>query len=609
MPTYNQAGFIRRAILSLQNQTYKNWELIIVNDGCTDKTEKFLTDFLTDERIRYIKNEENQGLGYALNQGIEVAIHEYIAYLPSDDYYYPEHLQSLSKAISKSPDIILAYSGIRYENGDSFNPQIDEETTGFKSGVGLQLVQTIHRKTDDKWIERSEWVTSNLFDMFWRKLIDRGVFIATKQISCFWTSHPKQRHKITSESYGGGLNFYRNYYGVKTPIKIKDSNYKFVDEENMYARFRKKLPKTKDGLKILLVGELAYHPERIYALEEQGHSLYGLWTDDLVFSFSTIGYLPFGNVQNISKKNWQEEVRKIKPDIIYAMLNLGAVGFAHQVMKHCTDIPFVWHFKEGPHICIRRGIWDKLIELYSEADGKIYLNPEIKAWYEQYIPSSGLSFIMDGDLPKEDYFTNDFSPKLSASDGAIHTVIPGRIVGLNEIAMKMMTEQNIHLHLYTENYHASREFANKMLTEVAPKHFHIHSHCRPVDWVKEFSQYDAGWLHLFGSNNYGNLMKAGWNDLNIPARVGTLAAAGLPMILSDNTGHIVATQTLLRTLDIGIFFKDFKQLGKLLYNKDRMECLQNNILKHRKSFTFDNHVPELISFFRKVINEKQRKSK
>jgi glycosyltransferase involved in cell wall biosynthesis len=255
-------------------------------------------------------------LGYALNQGIDTAVHEYIAYLPSDDYYYPEHLQSLSEALSKSPDMILAYSGIRYENGDSFNPQTDEETTEIKSGAGLQLVQTANRKTDDRWVERSEWVTGNLFDMFWRKLIDKGIFIATKQISCFWTSHPKQRHKIISEVYGGGLNFYRNYYNVKTPIKMKVSAYKFVDEESMYASFRKKQPKAKDGLKILLVGELAYHPERIYALEEQGHSLYGLWTDDVVFSFSTIGYLPFGNVQYISRKNWQEEVRKIKPDII-----------------------------------------------------------------------------------------------------------------------------------------------------------------------------------------------------------------------------------------------------------------------------------------------------
>lgn len=46
MPTFNQASFIRRAIFSLERQTYPNWELIIVNDGCTDETEKFISDYL-----------------------------------------------------------------------------------------------------------------------------------------------------------------------------------------------------------------------------------------------------------------------------------------------------------------------------------------------------------------------------------------------------------------------------------------------------------------------------------------------------------------------------------------------------------------------------------
>ena len=89
MPTFNQATFIRRAVLSLQRQTFPDWELIIVNDGCTDDTEFYLKDLLTDKRISYIKNNSNQGLGCAINQGLKLAKHEYIAYLPSDDFYIP----------------------------------------------------------------------------------------------------------------------------------------------------------------------------------------------------------------------------------------------------------------------------------------------------------------------------------------------------------------------------------------------------------------------------------------------------------------------------------------------------------------------------------------
>jgi glycosyltransferase involved in cell wall biosynthesis len=87
MPTFNQAAFIRRAIHSLQYQIYENWELIIINDGCTDNTEDILSEFSIDKRIHFIKNKGNQGLGHALNQGLDVAIFDHIAYLPSDDFF------------------------------------------------------------------------------------------------------------------------------------------------------------------------------------------------------------------------------------------------------------------------------------------------------------------------------------------------------------------------------------------------------------------------------------------------------------------------------------------------------------------------------------------
>lgn len=95
MPTYNQASFIRRAILSLQKQTFTNWELIIINDGSTDDTVFFISDFLENCNVKYIMNDSNMGLGYALNQGLDAANYKNIAYLPSDDFYYENHLETL----------------------------------------------------------------------------------------------------------------------------------------------------------------------------------------------------------------------------------------------------------------------------------------------------------------------------------------------------------------------------------------------------------------------------------------------------------------------------------------------------------------------------------
>ena len=605
MPTYNQASFIRRAILSLQQQTYSYWELIIINDGCTDEVETFIFDFLEDERITYIKNKVNQGLGYALNQGLDAAKYDYIAYLPSDDFYFENHLESIKKKFEESKDIALVYTGTRYDTRDTqFNAQ-EIESKGVKKGFGMQLAQTAHRKVNERWVERSEWITDDLFVMYWRKLLTYGLFTMTHEISCYWTSHPFQRHLLVSEKFGGGLNRVRSFYHIQTPIKIRVSKEKFWDEKRIYANFRESIPENQDSLKILLVGELAYNPERVYALEQAGHKLCGLWIPHPYASFSTVGHLPFGHVEDLSPDTWEEEIVKLKPDIIYAMLNWESIDFSYEVMRKNPNIPFAWHFKEGPSASLRNGKWEKLIYLYTHATLKIYLNETAKKWFEQFIPQNGLSFVMDGDLPKSDYFKDDFSTKLSSLDGAVHTLIAGRMIGISDKDMETLADNDIHIHLYTENYHASRANQSTYFHRKFPKHFHIHPHCVPWNWTKEFSQYNAGWLHCFNSNNGGNLLKATWDDLNMPARLSTYMAAGLPIIQTDNSGNIVAMEECIHQLDVGVLFKDFQDLAAQLKNKKLMSALHTNALQHREKFCFDYYIPQLVSLFREAIKMKK----
>ncbi len=112
MPTYNQASFIPMAINSLLNQSHVKWELIIINDGCTDDTDETVKFFLEDERVSYFKNLDNLGLGKCLNTGIEKAKFDLISYLPSDDVFFPEHLKTLIEAFEKNPTAILTFSGV-----------------------------------------------------------------------------------------------------------------------------------------------------------------------------------------------------------------------------------------------------------------------------------------------------------------------------------------------------------------------------------------------------------------------------------------------------------------------------------------------------------------
>ncbi|MEE3362039.1 MAG: glycosyltransferase family 2 protein, partial [Anaerovoracaceae bacterium] len=90
MPSYNTEGFIAESIRSVQDQTYENWELIIVDDCSTDNTDDVVSEFLDDERIRYIKNEKNRGAAISRNRALRAARGRWIAFLDSDDAYHPD---------------------------------------------------------------------------------------------------------------------------------------------------------------------------------------------------------------------------------------------------------------------------------------------------------------------------------------------------------------------------------------------------------------------------------------------------------------------------------------------------------------------------------------
>lgn len=598
MPTYNQAGFIRRAIQSLLNQTLQEWELIIINDGSTDATCSYVTPFLADKRFTYVENKQNKGIGASINQALDMSKYEYIAYLPSDDFYYPNHLQVLKDELDRSKEIVLAYTKCNAEIQDTTIRKVIPQINGLFYQHCLQLVQTAHRNTTERWIERDEWVSCDFFQLFWTKLTCKGFFSFVNIETSYWASHPLQHHKIIAK-----FNWFRQYYRICTPLRIRSFKFRFIDEVDLYQKYRGTRTLCNDRkLKILLVGELSYHPERICALEEYGCELYGLWMRKPTHDFSAVGPLPFGNVIDIPYENWETEIRKVKPDIIYAGVNIGAEILSYEVMKKCPDIPFVWHFKEGPFLSMQYGTWDNLMELYDKSDGKIYINEESQRWYEQFVPRTGLSFILDADMPKIDYFSNNFSPRLSETDGAIHTVIPGRVVGLKLDDINILASLNIHIHSYG-NYLANY---NREYLKAAPAHFHVHPYCKPADWVNEFSKYDAGWLHPFNSNNDGNYLRIGWDDLNMPARMGTFASAALPMILKNNEGHIVAMQTRIGQDNLGVFYKDLQELGSKLYDKSFMNMLRANVLAKRETFSFDYYVPQLIDFFIKVINSKKQ---
>ncbi len=107
MPSWNTGRFITESINSVINQTYSHWELIIVDDCSTDNTDDIVSSF-NEDRIRYFKNEKNQGAALTRNRALREANGEWIAFLDSDDLWRPEKLEKMLNFM-KSNNYVFAY--------------------------------------------------------------------------------------------------------------------------------------------------------------------------------------------------------------------------------------------------------------------------------------------------------------------------------------------------------------------------------------------------------------------------------------------------------------------------------------------------------------------
>ena len=118
MPSYNTGRFISETIESVLAQSYSNWELIIVDDCSTDNTDEVIEDYISDDRIKYIKNDKNSGAAISRNRALREAKGNWIAFLDSDDLWEPDKLQ---KQISFMKENGYYYSYTNYI-------EIDEES-------------------------------------------------------------------------------------------------------------------------------------------------------------------------------------------------------------------------------------------------------------------------------------------------------------------------------------------------------------------------------------------------------------------------------------------------------------------------------------------------
>lgn len=178
MPAYNVEAFFAESIESVMQQTYQHWELLIVLDCPTDRTEEIAEEYARkDTRIRVLRNEHNMGVAETRNHGILASKGEFIALLDSDDLWIPTKLERQLALFQKGIDIVYcSYDFINEQGGSILAPFVVPSRTDFKKmlSVSVMSCSTI--------MVRSLLFKENLFDksfyhedyVCWMTLLQKG---------------------------------------------------------------------------------------------------------------------------------------------------------------------------------------------------------------------------------------------------------------------------------------------------------------------------------------------------------------------------------------------------------------------------------------------------
>ncbi len=257
LPTHNRADVISCAIESVLYQTDKNFELLIVGDGCTDSTAKVVKKYLKDKRVKWFDLPKAPGFGYAnRNIVLKKAKGKYIGFIAHDDLLFPDHLELLGGHLDRDENIDIVYSRPLWvnENGliipSSYNLNNSEIMNYFinvKNGIPAACF--MHRKTcfakvgywDETLLKSGDW------DL-WRKIIISGKmnnFLFESQPTCF---HFKAIWRETNQFLPRGLVDLTSFITLKPEIISDNLTLSISKGKKEQSIFWRKLKNDRDWI-------------------------------------------------------------------------------------------------------------------------------------------------------------------------------------------------------------------------------------------------------------------------------------------------------------------------------------------------------------------------
>jgi glycosyltransferase involved in cell wall biosynthesis len=226
IPTHNREELIARAVRSVQNQTYKDLEILVVSDGSTDGTKAVVESLAKDDdRIRFIEYFPAKGGNTARNTGIKASQGEYVAFLDDDDEWLSDKLECQIKVMESSEKIGLVYTGVHiiYLNEKAEYSFRAKEHGDLKERI---LIDNCIGTTSTVMVRRSLFEKTGLFDEALKARQDYDLWIRFCQV-CETGCVPDE--KI-------------NYYNDTGKVQVSSSTQKYADAiEQINQKYRNEI--------------------------------------------------------------------------------------------------------------------------------------------------------------------------------------------------------------------------------------------------------------------------------------------------------------------------------------------------------------------------------
>ncbi len=217
-PAYNASKYLAETIYSVLNQTFADWEMIIVDDCSTDETYEIASDFSrNDTRIRVFKNNQNLGVAKTRNRGLNEATGDYIAFLDSDDLWVKNKLD-VQLRFMMTNNVALSYS--MYQNFNSVDKKygkiikVPKKMTARKiignTAIGCLTVMVNRKMVGEFHMPALKHTEDNCT---WQEILSRGyTAYGIKQVLAFYRIGYMSMTSNKSKSARLQWETYRNYY-------------------------------------------------------------------------------------------------------------------------------------------------------------------------------------------------------------------------------------------------------------------------------------------------------------------------------------------------------------------------------------------------------------